>query len=221
MSWAQDTKLRLQIFAIGMTLVWPGLLIWQATVTWKQITSTRWPSVTGEVRETVVKIAADKKGDPLFYGRVSYRYTVDGKEYTSDLTDLGTGAKRSDPAAAQADVSQYKPGMEVLVYYDPSKPGEGVLERGVPTNHLVVLVMLIVGTIVGAVVCFFTVRGWIRSAKQKAAENPARADQVSKNPIPEGPTDWQDAIRQFGTPEDVFKPGMEKMIAGMIIGGAR
>lgn len=171
MSWASDTKFRLQVFAIGLTILCPIGLIWQAAETRRQIASGSWPSVPGVVQETTAKawLDSDRKRT-LFYGRAVYRYAVDGKDYTSDLTDLGPGTKRDTPEEALADVGEYRPGMNVTVYYDPDDPSVGVIEKGVPTIHLVLLVALCLGAVIGAVVSFFTVRGWVRGARQGKPE---------------------------------------------------
>ena len=168
MSWAADTKFRFQVFAIFLTFMCPALLIWQAAETWRQISSTNWPSVSGEVQRVNAKAWLDSDNNTKYYGRVTYHYLVDGKEYTTDLTDLGPGAKRSLPGEALADVGQFRPGMNVTVYYDPADPGVGVIEKGIPTVHLALLIGLGIGTVVGVIVSCFTVRQlivWLRTKR--------------------------------------------------------
>jgi hypothetical protein len=89
-----------------------------------------------------------------------YTYVVDGQEFTTDLTDLGPGTKRIDRATALEDVSEYGPGMKVTVYYDPDDPSVGVIEKGIPGVHLVLLVILCVGTVTCTITSFFTIRAW-------------------------------------------------------------
>ncbi|HEY7422788.1 MAG TPA: DUF3592 domain-containing protein [Gemmataceae bacterium] len=214
MSWAEDTKLRLQLFAIVLTFMCPVFLILQISETKRQIASTSWPSVTGEVQGIDAKTWLDKDNNTKYYGRVTYRYLVEGKEYTTDLTDLGPGTKRADRDAALADVSGYRPGMKVTVYYDPSDPGVGIIQNGIPTIHLVLLIGLGIGTLVGAVASFFTVRGWIRGSRQKRDE--ARLRQHSEAFLDVSAAPVQDA--QLGERIAVFKPMMSNIIAGFIIG---
>ena len=167
MGWAQDTKFRFQIFALIAMFGCPGFLIWMAADTKRQIASTSWPSVQGQIFNVVAKTWwSEDSNTTKYYGRAVYRYTVDGKEYTCDLTDLGPGTKRADRNTALADVSRFQPGMEVLVYYDPEDPSVGIIEKGIPTIHLVLLIVLTVGTIVCTIASFFTIRGWIKGKNQ-------------------------------------------------------
>jgi Protein of unknown function (DUF3592) len=216
MSWASDTKVRLQVFAIGLGLVCPGLLIWQAPDLSRQIASTSWPHVPGAIQGVTAKTWLDKDNSTKYYGRAVYRYAVDGKEYTSDLTDLGPGAKRADLPSALADVRQYRPGMQVTVYYDPSDPAAGILETGIPPVLLALAVALIIGTVIGWITAFFTVRAWLKNRKANAS---SVATPPSQQPIPDSPLDGDGIVREFGTPLDAFKPGLENMVAGLILGG--
>lgn len=163
MSWAQDTKLRLQIGALIGMFGCPGFLIWMAGETKRQVASMRWPTVEGEVTGVTVKDSWSKDGKrTTYFGRAIYRYTVQDREYTSDLTDLGPGMKRADPATALADLAEYEAGEKVLVYYDPQNPSAGILKKGIPPIHLGLLIGLSIATIVCGIVSFFTIRGWFR-----------------------------------------------------------
>ncbi len=166
MSWAQDTKFRFQVFALIAMFGCPGFLIWMAAQTKRQIASSNWPSVEGEIQDITAKSwwSEDSK-TTKYYGRAIYSYTVQDHEYTSDLTDLGPGTKRADPNTALADVARYQPGMKLPVYYDPNDPSVGILEKGIPPIHLGLLIGLSVGTIVSVIVSFFTIRGWIKGKK--------------------------------------------------------
>jgi hypothetical protein len=213
MSWAAETKLRLQFFAIFLTVLCPALLVWQAAETRRQIASLSWPSVTGEVQGVRAKPWVDQDGHTKYYGRVVYHYLVEGKEYTTDLTDLGPGAKRASRDAALADVDPFRPGMSVTVYYDPADPGTGVIEKGIPTPHLVLLIGLGIGTIVGAVVGFFTVRGWVRGLRQKSDEGRLRPDAAEPVAVTTAPAQ----AASLGDRIEVFRPMRANIVAGFIL----
>lgn len=167
MSWAQDTKFRFQILALFAVIGCPGFLIWMAPGAKRQIASANWPSAEGEIQDVIAKSwRSDDSKETKYYGRAVYRYTVQDREYTSDLTDLGPGTKRADRNTALADVAHYQPGMKLPVYYDPSDPSVGILEKGIPPIHLGLMIGLIVGTIASVIVSFFTLRGWIKGKKQ-------------------------------------------------------
>lgn len=167
MSWAQNTKLRFQVFALIATFGCPAFLIWMASETKRQIASSDWPAVEGEIDGVVAKSWwSEASKTTKFFGRAVYRYTVENREYTSDLTDLGPGIKRADQFTALADVASYEPGMKVVVYYDPQDPSVGILERGIPSIRLALLVGLSVGTIISAIASYFAIRSWLRSTKR-------------------------------------------------------
>lgn len=173
MSWAEDTKFRLQIAALGLTVMCPIFLIMDAGVNRQRLASRHWPSTPGEIRNVIAKSWFDSDSRKMkFYARAVYNYRVDGQDYTSDLTDLGPGTKRADPQTALADMEQYHSGMKVTVYYDPNNPGMGVLERGIPPLQLGLLVALCVLTVICGISSFFILRGWLRSIKLSRAKKP-------------------------------------------------
>src|SRR5205085_461568 len=109
MSWGDKFRFRLQVFAVIMAVMCPGYLIWMASTAKRQIDSYNWPAAPGVVESTTVNTWMDSRNVTKYFGRVVYRYAVDGRDYTSDLTDLGPGTKRADPRDALADVGRYRP----------------------------------------------------------------------------------------------------------------
>jgi hypothetical protein len=169
MNWAENLKTRLQFFTIAMAFMCPGFLIWMAPTTKRQIESYSWPEAPGVVRSINAKDWTDSKGGWKYYGRVFYQYTVSDKEYLSDLTDLGPGQKRSDPQAALYDVRHYLPGQKVTVYYDPADPSIGIVEKGMPQIHQVMLFILTIGSVASFIGSVFVIRSWLQP-KQTAPE---------------------------------------------------
>ena len=161
MSWFEQFKLRLQFFTVFVALLCPGFLIWMASGAGRQFASYQWPQVPGTVLTLVAKSWLDSERVTKYFGRVVYKYEVQGKTYTSDLTDLGPGTKQSDQATALADVSQYHRGDKVTVYYDPNDPSVGVLEKGVPQIHKILFVILAVGSLVSLIGSVFVLRSWV------------------------------------------------------------
>lgn len=181
MSWAEDTKLRLRVFCLIAMFACPAFLVWSAGETRQQIASNSWPSVEGEVLYITAKDWWDDDSNTTkYYGRVMYTYMVDGQEFTTDLTDLGPGMKRIDRETALEDVSEYRPGMKVMVYYDPDDPGVGVIKKGIPGMHLVLLVILCVGTVICTITSFFTIRAWTWGRRSiESSPNQANHDAVA------------------------------------------
>jgi hypothetical protein len=163
MSWFEKFKLRMQIFSIIFTFVCAGFLIWMALSAKQQISSYHWPEAEGTVVALVPKSWQDGEGRTKYYGRVAYKYEVQGKSYTSDLTDFFPGWKRDDQPTALADVSQYHRGDRVKVYYNPNDPGVGVLEKGIPQVDQILYIVLSCGFIVSLTGAVFSVRSWVRA----------------------------------------------------------
>lgn len=178
MGWFERFKIRLQVFTVIMAVMCPGFLIWMASTAKRQLDSYYWPETQGVVVVPVVKPWQDSENVTKYFGRVAYRYTVGGREYTSDLTDLGPGAKRDDQQAALDDVSNYRPGESVTVFYDPNDPSVAVIEKGIPEIHKLLLAGLAVGSLVSIPASVFVVRSWLRalrSAPPKADAEPGIA----------------------------------------------
>ncbi|SIO65165.1 Protein of unknown function [Singulisphaera sp. GP187] len=165
-TWFEQTKFRLQLCGLIMMFMCPGFLIVFAGQTKQQIESNRWPSVEGTIDGAFPKETLTAKRTTRYAGRVAYHYTVGGQRYSSDLTDLGPGTWHDTQVEALKDVNQYEPGMTVPVFYDPHDPKIGVLQKGMPRVHLVLLVLLSLLTVVSTIASFFTIRSWIRSFRR-------------------------------------------------------
>ena len=211
MSWAEDTKLRLQIVAVGMALMCPAFLIWLAPETFRQFASESWPSAPGVVQTTRAVPWRDSDNVTMYYGTAIYEYVVDGQKYTSDLTELGSRPKRSDPNTALADVSEYTAGMSVPVYFDPADPQIAVIKRGINAVRLGLLIGLAIGSVFGLAVTAFTVRQLYRMVHQKRAAKAFRT--VTQQGAP--PTN-QPSV-SLGEPIEMFRPKQINVIAGYIL----
>jgi Protein of unknown function (DUF3592) len=163
MGWFEKFKLRMQIFSLIFAVVCSSMLITMALGAKRQIASYQWAEAQGTVVALVAKPSDDGEGGTKYSGRVAYKYEVEGKSYSSDLTEFFPGWKRSDQATALADVSQYHEGERVTVYYDPIDPKMGVLVKGVPQVDQILYIVLSGGCLVSVIGAVFTVRSWLRA----------------------------------------------------------
>ena len=162
-SW-EATKTRVSLVAVGLLFLCPGFLIYFSDQFLQENASRSWPSVPGQVTDLVAKGSFNRERKSReFVGKAEYRYTVEGKEFTSDQTELGPGVKRSTEAEALADVGKYQRGMKVDVFHDPKNPDVGVLEPGFPRHHLILLCMLLAGTAIGALSAIYLIPKWIKN----------------------------------------------------------
>jgi hypothetical protein len=167
----EATKLRFLIFAVIMAGFCPVFLISMFGETRIALSSSSWPSSLGVITDVVAKPWTDSDGRQKWFGRTVYSYAVDGKDYTSDLTDFSPGEKRSDMAEALADVRQFHPGLKVDVYYNPADPSVAVISRGLPAGRAVLLIAVAAVGLVSIVFTILTARSWLRS-RRKSADDP-------------------------------------------------
>lgn len=93
-----------------------------------------WPSVTGLVTASEVLDAPAQSGGLLqnirdFRPRVSYRYTVQGREYESVRITF-SDQKSSSYQRTKDFVDLYPLNGDAEVFYDPSDPAQSVLIQG-------------------------------------------------------------------------------------------
>jgi len=130
----------------GLMIGIPILLIWFFQRRQAQ-TNLRWPSVPGKIVDSKVTQVRDSDGDMSKTAVVSYAYAVAGTPLLGSRVSIGN----RNPSAV---VQKYPAGADVLVFYDPNKPGSAVLEPGGSglTALLVAgLVVILAGIVIGVI----------------------------------------------------------------------
>ncbi|WP_254510643.1 DUF3592 domain-containing protein [Anatilimnocola floriformis] len=133
-----------------------GMLGWNAC---QQVRASSFATTNGTITQSKVKVDRDSEGSS-YKAEVEYRYEVNGRPFEGkriryDAVSIGE-------AHAQATVSKYLPGNAATVHYDSAAPEEAVLELGLDSANLLVLLFLVpfnavaLGFVAGA--C-----AWIRS----------------------------------------------------------
>jgi len=82
-----------------------------------------WPAADGVIIKSELE---DSDGESSV--RITYRYTVNGRNFES--SQFSFTAVANDLPAKKRRVAQYPVGQHAQVYYDPQKPTTAVLERG-------------------------------------------------------------------------------------------
>lgn len=87
-----------------------------------------WPSTSAEVISAEIKTGSGgpRNSSIRYTPRITYRYTLDGKSYTSDRAAF---VYSSSSDKARAFIRRFPPGAQVAAYYDPADPSEAVLVR--------------------------------------------------------------------------------------------
>lgn len=107
----------------------------------RQALATRiWPSAQGTVVASEVRSFTQWKDGvqrTLYTPGITYRFTVNGREYTSDRYSLGAETGWSTSRFAEKKVGGHPVGSPVTVYYNPKAPAESVLDRRLAGGWLV------------------------------------------------------------------------------------
>ena len=122
------TRMELSPQIASLVCIFIGLssaayLVWTLL---RQHASNNWPTATGEIIESQLEEDSDGWGP-----RVRYEYTVESKRYSSDrlyfyVSNSGTAQN------AKKHISPYPVGKKIMVYYNPHRREDAVLDRRVP-----------------------------------------------------------------------------------------
>lgn len=111
--------------------------------------SRSWPAVTGRIVDAKVE-SETSQGDSenpdstSFFPAIQYEYQVGAQAYRASRIAFDRKSYPKPQLASQA-LQAFPAGAEVLVYYDPAKPGDAVLQR---TNSTGTVLMAVGGLIV-------------------------------------------------------------------------
>jgi hypothetical protein len=99
-----------------------------------------WPAIQGTVVESWVRRSetTDSDGSTTYhyYPEIHYRYQLIGSEYQGNRISFGLKRGLNRPAAEKV-VAKYPVGANVMIYYQPDKPDNAILERSVSRAPLV------------------------------------------------------------------------------------
>lgn|GEM_PF-1880182 len=89
-----------------------------------------WPSVDGIILFSDIDRSSGSEGGSTYGAKITYKYNLNGINYTSDAISCGY-AYSSDYSAAYQLVENYPVGKTVKIYYNPNNPPEAVLIKGI------------------------------------------------------------------------------------------
>jgi hypothetical protein len=161
-AWTADLSPEARMWvSVGMLIFGVVVCLWGARTLYFCLTSKSWPTTEGTVTsKEYVREEEYKHGRTDYYYRVSYTYSVEGVDYSSDNVRFGIQVLSPFFSAIErSEAAHYSPGVKVTVYYHPDRPGVSVLEPGHAFDS-VLMVML------GIVVAGYGVRGLVRSGRR-------------------------------------------------------
>jgi hypothetical protein len=141
------------LVVFGVSLSKKSLLAWL-----RAVKSKRWPTAEGRVVSCSIDFhSTSEDGPDIRYARIEYRYVVGGEEHTGariSFADLShTGAN------AEAYVTKHPKGSRVLVYHDPLRPADALLEPGVRVQVIFGLCFSLI-VLGGGAILVFVFRAW-------------------------------------------------------------
>jgi hypothetical protein len=105
-----------------------------------------WSAVQGTVVESWVRRSDTTDNDgsvsSSYYPEVRYKYQVMGNEFQGEKITFGPKGGGNHYAAEKV-IAKYPSGANVMVYYQPDKPNNAVLERSVSRMLLVFGIILV------------------------------------------------------------------------------
>ncbi|GAB4519639.1 MAG: hypothetical protein OHK0046_28810 [Anaerolineae bacterium] len=99
-----------------------------AQALWHSVRSGSWPTVEGRVTQSWVQKLEDSEGKITWEPRVIYTYTVDNRAYEGNWLQFGS-SRYGTSQTAEERLQNYELGRGITVHYDPSNPGNSVLEK--------------------------------------------------------------------------------------------
>ncbi|MEZ5442385.1 MAG: DUF3592 domain-containing protein [Lysobacterales bacterium] len=129
-----------RVVGIGLSLLGVVVLLIGLYLAWLGWRSQDWPSVAGvvdtvQVQQSKGGSASAAQRQPSWHVQLRYRYDVDGRSRVGERYSFTRGVRASDDypdeALARAAAAGWTVGKPLPVYYDPLRPDEAVLERGI------------------------------------------------------------------------------------------
>jgi hypothetical protein len=112
--------------------------------------ASRWPAVPGQIVQSGVdtfqqwsESDTGRRWRTFHKSSIVYAYRVNGREYCGDRLTVGTVVSSSSPAISERTAAKYPVGKDVVVHYDPQKPGESVLHPRSWTHYILWIVAAI------------------------------------------------------------------------------
>jgi len=133
-----------------------GLIFFSKRSKKKAGLSQAWPSVPGTITRSEVQrnSSSDEDGGTSYFytPAVEYTYSAGGQDYTGKRISFGGTAGHSSPAKSQAVLANYPLNSTVLVFYDPAKPGDAVLERaaggGTKAAMIIGIILIVISVMI-------------------------------------------------------------------------
>lgn len=106
----------------------------------RMATVRQWPSTMGTVNASYLERRHSSDSGSTDYPVVEYSYQIGGQAYKS--TKIAPGPEVGGTGMGKV-VARYPVGAQVMVFYNPQKPSDAVLETKAPAQWLMWLLLII------------------------------------------------------------------------------
>ncbi|RKH36087.1 DUF3592 domain-containing protein [Corallococcus sicarius] len=130
----------LLVFVLPWTAILGAIDVFASAHMVRQVEAANWPSVQGTITRSEVE-AVRSKGI-MYSFKVGYTYSVDGQPYEGSK-HRSSSWRTSDPGDAEELVARHPLGTHVPVYYQPGQPSEAMLQPGLGSSDLFLLMVLL------------------------------------------------------------------------------
>ncbi len=144
-----------------------GLLAYSLNSKKKAGASQQWPAAPGTIIISEVRqgSTSDEDGGVKyhFYPHVEYTYFAGGQMNTGKQVSFGGVQGFNTPAQAETSVKKYPVNSNAMVYYNPVKPQEAVLEKAAGGGSKTAMTMAIILLVLSVLIACPLLIGLIRN----------------------------------------------------------
>ncbi len=155
-SFLNSTFMEKTVLPLLVAVICIGLFVLYLYLYIKSKKSLDWHKVEGVILKSELEKFRMGAGEPVSYrARIEYSYTVAEKTYYSKRIFCGDFLRHNLPFSSEKFIEKYKEGDVVNVFYNPHNLKEAVLQQGVHSNVVRILITLFL--LIGFTYLFYNV----------------------------------------------------------------
>lgn len=131
--------------------------------------ASRWPTVPGRIVSAKVVqrkaggVGSEDDSELRNFAEITYEYKVQGRSHRANRVSIGEDLGNY---RVEETIAKYPENARVLVHYNPTDPGEAVLERDPPEGIFKFMFFLIAGLIAAGLALIFGIGPLVEIAKE-------------------------------------------------------
>jgi len=131
-----------------------------------------WPEAGGSVMKSEAEGTTGNTNGPgykstIYAPKILFRFTVDGKEYTSDKITWGGESRSNIKSLIDKKLEEYPVGKNISVHYNPKDPADCIVQEDFSFEMAIPLIGGIVFILGGGGFAFGLIFGFIKNLTEK------------------------------------------------------